>query len=98
MLRLEVTKTGQPERKRPPIDADLILTATGRGAVTDGLGLAESGVELASNGDILVSPELMSTAGLEPLYSSGGASACGRTRDRRRERGITVHGSDAHRQ
>jgi len=43
------------------IDADIVLVAVGRGPVTDGLGLAEAGVE-TDRGFVVVDPSLRTTA------------------------------------
>ena len=67
-LRLTCVKTGTLE-ERPPLMADLVLSATGRKAVTDGLGLEEVGVELQRNGDVCVNSNLMTKA--EGIYAAG---------------------------
>ena len=46
-----------------------MLTATGRRAVTDGIGLEALGVEIAKNGDVAVGPDLMT--GAAGVYAAG---------------------------
>lgn len=50
LLELNVVESGSKE-PREPITADLVLTATGRRSVTDGLGLSEIGIEIKPNGE-----------------------------------------------
>lgn len=67
-LRLEVVQTGTAE-VREELEADLVLTATGRKAVTDGLGLDALGIEIRPNGDLAVSTSLMTSA--KGVYAAG---------------------------
>ena len=46
-----------------------MLTATGRRAVTEGLGLEAVGIETASNGDVEVGADLMTAAA--GVYAAG---------------------------
>jgi len=67
-LELDVVKTATLEA-RAPLVTDLVLTATGRRAVTEGLGLEHLGIELQANGDVGVTAELMTSAG--GVYAAG---------------------------
>ena len=67
-LELQVSKTGTADG-RSPLRTDLVLTATGRRAITDGLGLDTLGIELKPNGDVEVDSTLMTTA--EGVYAAG---------------------------
>lgn len=67
-LKLEVVASGTSE-SREPLVADLVLTATGRRAVTDGLGLESVGIELAPNGDVRTTADLQTSAG--GVYAAG---------------------------
>ena len=52
-----------------PIDADLLLWAVGRNPNTEGLGLAEAGVELGKNGAVLVDEDNQSS--VPSIYAIG---------------------------
>lgn len=54
---------------KEPLAADLVLSATGRSAVTAGLGLEEVGIEIGRNGDIVVDSALQTCA--EGVYATG---------------------------
>ena len=60
-LRLTVCHSRTRE-ERPPLEADCVLSATGRKAVTQGLGLDSVGVEIAANGDVVVDSTLQTAA------------------------------------
>jgi hypothetical protein len=70
-LKLEIIKTGDCNKKRPAIFTDMVLTATGRSAVTSGLGLKDAGVGLAPNGDICVDSQLQTS--VPGVYAAGDA-------------------------
>ena len=59
----------QTREPRPPIRADLVLSATGRKAVTNGLGLEDCGVGTRQNGDVIVGADLMTAA--SGVYAAG---------------------------
>jgi len=67
-LRLDVVRTGTTE-ERSPILTDLVLSATGRKAVTQGLGLEELGIEIKPNGDVAVGSDLMTSS--PGVYAAG---------------------------
>ena len=46
-------------RPEAPLRTDLVLSATGRTAVTTGMGLEELGISLRPNGDVCVGSDLM---------------------------------------
>ena len=60
-LEVQLVETGS-STPRPPLLTDLVLTATGRRAVTSGLGLDDIGVHVATNGDVAVGADLQTAA------------------------------------
>lgn len=70
-LVINCVKSGSKEINRytARLQTDLVLTATGRRAVTEGIGLEALGVEIAPNGDVAVGPDLMT--GAAGVYAAG---------------------------
>ena len=55
------------------LDADIVLVATGRRPFTEGLGLAEAGIEVSKTGQVATGPGLKSS--VEGIYAIGDAVA-----------------------
>ena len=70
-LVINCIRSGSKEVNRytARLKTDLVLTATGRRAVTEGLGLEAVGIETASNGDVEVGADLMTAA--PGVYAAG---------------------------
>lgn len=67
-IELDVVRSGSDE-PRAPLVADLVLSATGRNAVTEGLELQRLDVGTQPNGDVAVDSDLMTSA--PGVYAAG---------------------------
>ena len=68
-LELTVVDSGPSRAARPMLKTDILLTATGRKAVAQGLGIEDLGIEIAKNGDVVVDANLQTA--VPGVYAAG---------------------------
>lgn len=68
---LKVTYKKRKDEKEASLDADIVLVATGRRPFTEGLGLAEAGVEMTERGQVKTDPHLKTS--VDGIWAIGDA-------------------------